>query len=105
MSNERLITGKISEAEESNTITEYEDTEEDSEYGEITINSMTEEDLSEDGVDREVLVDEINLRSMEIHEEVEDEVNPWVEVEPRPEYGTQIENVVNNVVYPVGLPT
>ena len=105
LSDERWITGKISETEESNTTTEHEDTEENSEFGETTIDSMTEDNLSEDRVDREVLVDEINLRSMEIYEEVEDEVNPWVEVEPRPEYGTQIENVVNNVVYPVGLPT
>ena len=42
LSDERLITEKIFEAKDSNTITEYEDTKEDSEYGETTINSMTE---------------------------------------------------------------
>ena len=57
-------------------------------------------DLLEDGV----LVDELNLRRMEIHEEFEDEANPWMEVKCRPEGCRQIENLVNNIVYPVGLP-
>ena len=42
---------------------------------------------------------------MEIHEEVEDEVNSWMEAEPRNEGCRQIESVVDNIVYPVGLPT
>ena len=46
LSDERLITEGMSEAKDSSTITEYEDLEEDSEYGVTTINIMTE-DLDE----------------------------------------------------------
>ena len=95
LSEERWTKNKTIETEDRNTISEYEYSECDNNYEETMGNNTTEE-LFEDKDMMEALLNEVNLKGIELPEDLEDEVNQWIKTETRPEESRQIEEPITS---------
>ena len=93
LSEEGWTTNKTFETEDSNTISEYEYTESDSSYEEREGNNMMEELLEDEGLIEALLI-EVNPEGIELPEDLEDEMNPWMETEIEYEESRQEEEPI-----------